>query len=202
MTVLNLMVDIDEVIFPLGDSIHDLGHKAGLHDNSMPWSMWEAWKQYGCAEAAYWDLWADFSLSGGYTKTPPIQHQIEALRHLYFEGHRINLVTARGFFKNGVDVRRWTAEWIEEFAIPHHTLTFTKDKPGAQAELGRFDLAVDDSPTNYVALERDGVNVWMQAHPHNAWFRRQHEDVAVVETLWDFAERVALVAAQGVGSRA
>lgn len=188
MTGLNLMVDIDEVLFPLGDSIHALAHERGLHDNSDPWLMWEAWKQYGCAEQDYWDLWADFALSNGYVKTAPIPGRVEALRHLYFEGHTINLVTARGFFSNGDDVKRWTREWVEEFAVPHHTLTFAKDKVGTQAELGRFDLAVDDSPRNYQALMEDGIDAWLQTHPHN----RSYPCTRRVNDVWGFAERVAL----------
>lgn len=197
MTGLNLMIDIDEVLFPLGDSIHAMAHEKGLHDNSEPWLMWEAWKQYGCPEEVYWDLWADFSLSNGYVMTPPIPGSAEALRHLYFEGHTINLVTARGFFTNGDDVKRWTGEWIEEYAIPHHTLTFTKNKPAAQRELGQFDLAIDDSPRNYQALEEAGVNVWLQAHSHNQEFRKQLEGyLAVVDSLQEWVGVVEKVAAQ------
>ncbi len=189
MSGLNLMVDIDEVLFPLGDSIHQIGHEFGLHDNSMPWSMWEAWHQYGCDEGAYWDLWVTFSARDGYRQTAPIPGALEALRSLYFDGHTINLVTARGFFKNGSDVRQWTKDWIEEFAVPHHSLTFTKDKPAAQAELGRFDLAIDDSPKNYLALEADGVNVWLQDHPHNRPFQQSAPDeIAVVRDVASWAE--------------
>lgn len=201
MRSLNLMVDIDEVIFPLGDSIHAIGHEEGLHDNSMPWSMWEGWKQYGCAPHAYWRLWDLFVERDGYRTTQPIQRNLEALRHLYFEGHRINLVTARGFMANAEKIREWTPEWLEEFAVPHHTLTFAKDKVAAQAELGRFDLAIDDSPKNYAALENDGVNVWLQDHPHNRWFQIEREapdaarlPVAVVDTMWQWAEVAAKLA--------
>lgn len=187
---LNIMVDIDEVICPLGDSIHELGREAGLHDGSQPWSSWQAWEQYGCSPDAYWDLWVTFAARGGYVNTPPIEHQATALRHLYFDGHTINLVTARGFFSNGDDIKKWTPEWLEEWAIPYHTLTFTKDKAGAQADLGRFDLAIDDSPTNFKNLHEDGVNVFLQDHPHNRWFETDRR----VATLWQFvleADRLA-----------
>ena len=182
MTGLNLMVDIDEVIFPLGDTIHAIGHAEGLHDNSMPWSMWEAWHQYGCDAEAYWRLWDLFVERDGYRVTPPIPGRLEALRFLYWEGHTINLVTARGFMKHSEDIRRWTPEWLEEFGVPHHRLIFAKDKVAAQAEAGAFDLAIDDSPRNYTMLENAGVNVWLQDHPHN----RDFDAEARVADLWEW----------------
>lgn len=189
MKSLNLMVDIDEVIFPLGDTIHAIGYEEGLHDNSMPWSMWEAWHQYGCDEGAYWRLWDIFVERDGYRQTPPIERQVEALRHLYFEGHRINLVTARGFMAHAEEIRLWTPEWLEEYAVPHHTLTFSKNKPAEQAVLGAYDLAIDDSPKNYLALEESGVNVWLQRHAHNTAFEAD-QDVAAVDDLWEWAKVV------------
>lgn len=182
MKKLNLMVDIDDVLFPLIDGIHDVAIEQGLHDGSVG-PEWAGWELYGCTEERYWDLWVTFSARNGYLNTPPIPGRLEALRHLYLEGHTINLVTARGFFSNGDDVKNWTREWIEEFAVPHHTLTFAKDKVGSQAELGAFDLAIDDSPHNYTALEQAGVNVWMQNHHHNRLFEAE----ARVEDLWEWA---------------
>lgn len=167
---LDLMVDIDEVIFPMIDSIHQLAFERGLHDGT-PKPRWRGWEVYGCSEQDYWDLWSDFALSGGYTSTPPIAGSVEALRDLAFEGHRIHLVTARGFMANAQRIRRWTPAWVEEFAVPHKSLTFARSKPDAMKELGvHFDLAIDDSPSNFQALQDAGVHAWLQDHPHNEEF--------------------------------
>lgn len=169
MRALELMVDIDEVIFPLGDSIHDLAHKAGLHDGTQPWSNWSAWLQYGCEPDPYWDLWTDFAMAGGYLKTPPIEGRVEALRWAMWEGHKIHLVTARGFMNHADAIRDWTPKWLEEFGVPYHTLTYSQNKGQAMAELGVvFDSAVDDSPKNFGHLADAGVDVYLQEHPHNA----------------------------------
>lgn len=166
---LNIMIDIDEVLIPLVDSIHQIAYERGLHDGSRPHEMWEGWRQYGCSPDVYWDLWSDFALGGGYLSTAPFPEAVEAVRKLYWEGHNIHLVTARGFMKRATEIRAWTQEWIEEFAIPHHSLVFSKDKPAAQQALGvRFDYAFDDSPRNYEALLADGVKVYLIDHPHNA----------------------------------
>lgn len=181
---LNIMVDIDEVIFPMIDSIHDLAFQRGLHDGSIA-PAWSGWEVYGCTEDDYWSLWADFALSGGYTSTPPIAGAVETLRDLAFDGHQIHLVTARGFMGNRQNIRRWTPAWVAEFAVPHASLTFSQDKVAAQEVLGvQFDLAIDDSPSNFKKLQDAAVNVWLQSHPHNAWFETEFR----VADLAEFAE--------------
>lgn len=178
---LDLMVDIDEVIFPLMDSIHQLAYERGLHDGTAK-QEWAGWKAYGCTEAAYWDLWSDFAMAGGYTSTPPYDGAVEALRDLHFEGHRIHLVTARGFMKNASKIRRWTPAWIQEFAVPHASLTFARNKAHAMKELGvHFDLALDDSPSNFQTLQDAGVHAWLQSHPHNDGFETDFRVGSVAE---------------------
>lgn len=181
----DVMFDIDDVIFPTMMSIHDLARQAGLHDGSVnpTWSGWEVYKLPDgspCPPEVYWDLWSDFAASGGYVETPPIPEAAEALRRLYFAGHRIHLVTARGFMAHADDIRRWTQEWRDEWAIPWHTLTFAQDKPGIMPEVLRaspnpdnpckrfFEFAIDDSPKNFEALWEAGVDSFLLDHVHNA----------------------------------
>lgn len=163
----HLMVDIDDVLIPTMASIHEIARSRGLHDGSarMAWAGWEA---YGCHPEDYWDCWTHFAATGGYVDTPPIPEAAEALRALYWEGHQIHLVTARGFMSHSNDIRAWTPQWVEEHAIPHHTLTFAQDKVAAQDDLGvRFDYAIDDSPKNIRALTADGIRAYLLNHQHN-----------------------------------
>ena len=191
---LDLMVDIDDVIFPTMQSIHDRALAAGLHDGSakMAWSGWESYRLPNgdpCPPQVYWDLWSDFALDGGYVKTEPIPGAVEALRWLMWEGHRIHLVTARGFMNHAEDIRRWTPQWVEEFAVPHTSLTFAQDKVSAMHELGVFfDSALDDSPKNWGHLEAAGVHAFLQDHEHN-----RDADVSPerrIDTLWEWAYRL------------
>lgn len=183
---LELMVDIDEVIFPMIDSIHEVAFEAGLHDNSQPMRMWSGHKQYGCPEDVYWDLWSTFANAGGYVQTAPIPGAVEALRWLMWEGHNIHLVTARGMMNHAEEIRRWTAQWVDDFAVPHKTLTFSKDKAASQTELGvMFDSAIDDSPKNFENLQAAFVPVYLQDHTHN-W----DADVPAhrrLQSLWQWA---------------
>lgn len=183
---LNLIVDVDDVLIPTMASIHAIAEERGLHNGDAPMA-WSGWESYGCHPDDYWACWAHFAATGGYTSTPPIEGAAEALRWLYWEGHTIHLVTARGFFKdNGERIKAWTREWVEEFAIPHHTLTFAQDKVGAQETLGvKFDAGIDDSPKNYSALEAAGVHMYLQDHDHNRDFSPPF--LRRVETLWEWA---------------
>lgn len=170
---LHLMVDIDDVIFPTMASIHARAQDKGLHDGTakMAWSGWESYTLPNgdpCPPEVYWDLWSEFALDDGYINTPPIDDAVNALRWLYWEGHKIHLVTARGFMAHADDIRRWTGEWIEEYAIPHETLTFSQDKAAAQRDLGvAFDYAIDDSPKNVQGLRLNNVRAYLLDHEHN-----------------------------------
>lgn len=169
----HLMVDIDDVIFPTMSSIHALAHEKGLHDGTakMAWSGWESYSLPNgdpCPPEIYWDLWSEFAITDGYINTPPIDDAVNALRWLYWEGHTIHLVTARGFMAHADDIRRWTKDWVEEYAIPHETLTFSQNKAAAQEDLGvRFDFAVDDSPKNVEGLRFHNVRAYLLDHEHN-----------------------------------
>ena len=191
---LDLMVDIDEVIFPMMATVHESAREKGYHDGTAP-IAWAGWVHYRLPtgeplpEDIWWDLWADFALGGGYLNTKPIEGSVEALRWLAWEGHNIHLVTARGFMENAENIRAWTPQWVEDFAVPHKTLTFAKDKVEAMHDLGVvFDSAIDDSPKNYSTLDEAGIHVFLQDHEHNRDF--DVPDDRRIDTLWEWAYRL------------
>ena len=194
---LELMVDIDEVIFPMIATVHERARVKGFHDGSAKME-WAGWLNYVmpdgsgvCTEEAYWDLWTEFALEGGYLTTEPMPGAVEALRFAMWEGHNIHLVTARGFMANADNIRAWTPKWIEDFAVPHKTLTFAKDKVGAQEILGvRFDAAIDDSPKNFAALVNDDVQTYLHLHDHNREFAKAVPYQLKVENLWEWIYRL------------
>lgn len=198
---LDVMFDIDDVLFPTMMSIHELAREAGYHNGDVD-PTWTGWEPYGIEPQAYWDLWSDFAVSGGYVSTEPIAEAVEALRRLYFEGHRIHLVTARGFMNHASDIRRWTVGWLEEFALPWHSLTFSQDKVAAQwpleLEFGGhrevfFDYAIDDHPKNVDALRGAGVNAYLLDHVHNKDHIAEHR----VASVDHFVDMILEEAARG-----
>lgn len=188
---LDVMVDIDDVLFPWADTIHELARERGLHDLET-YTSWHMWEDYECTKEVWLDVVADAALSGMYEVTPPMPGAIEALRRLDFEGvANIHLVTARGFplggdDKSHHDVRDWTDTWIHEYAVPHKTLSFAKDKVAIQEDLGvRFNFAIDDGPHNFEALHAAGIDVRLLDRPHNQSFEVSLERVYTVDEFVD-----------------
>jgi 5'(3')-deoxyribonucleotidase len=186
---LDIMVDVDDVIVPWYETVD--GHLVEawgprVH-STRPWSMWKDWP--GRTREEWEQIVVHATLNGLYTHTEPFPYAVEALRRLHWYGHRIHIVTARGFMANGDNIRRWTHGYFETFAIPHDTLTFAKDKPGAQVELGlQFDYAIDDGVHNFEVLHGAGVPTYLHTAPHNLSF-----DVPQgrrVASLWEFANIV------------
>lgn len=171
MTTFDVMVDIDDVIFPWADTIHERARAMGLH-NIESYSSWHMWEDYGVTKDAWLDVVSKAAWDGMYLDATPMPGSLAPLRHLAFEGHRIHLVTARGGAlanDNSHDqIEEWTREWVAEHAVPHETLTFTKDKVAAQETLGvGFDYAIDDGIHNIKALQANDVKAYLLVRPHN-----------------------------------
>jgi len=166
MTI-HAMIDIDDVLFPWADLIHDRSRVAGLHDIET-YTTWHMWEDYGCSKEAWLEVVDKATVDGMYHE-PPMPGAVEALRRLVFERDvAIHLVTARGFMAHAESIREWTADWVEEYAVPHVDLTFAKDKVASQVALGvRFDYALDDGLHNFTALDADGVDTYLMTRPHN-----------------------------------
>lgn len=183
---LDIMVDVDDVIVPWFETVDAHCRKAwGEHPEVCNvWSMWEHW---GRTREEWSQVVIDATASGLYTTVAPIEGSVEAVNRLRWYGHRVHIVTARGFMENGASIRAWTEEYLSEFGIGHDTLTFAKDKAGAQAGLGvEYDWAIDDGLHNFEALTEAGVNVWLQDAPHNRHFETDFR----VASMWEFANKV------------
>lgn len=187
MSGLNIMVDIDDVIVPWFETVDSLCVERWNYDGSRgPCNVWSMHEFYGRTREEWEEVVMSATATGLYTTTPPLPGSVEAVNLLRWYGHRVHIVTARGFFANGDNIRQWTREYLATFGIGHDSLTFAKDKVAAQADLGRFDFAIDDGIHNFEALQADGVNVALQDAPHNRHLDTQHR----VRSLWEFATRV------------
>lgn len=178
MTTLDIMVDVDDVLFPLAPGLHAKAHEMGLHDNTVEaLEVWHGWLQYGVPKQRWLDAFDELLRDGFYVNALPVPGAVEAIRRLHWAGHRIHIVTARGFMEHGEIIREQTHQWLEEFAVPRDTVTFAKNKVGAMEDLfgsgegtgayGRFDYAIDDGPHNYEDLDNAGVPVYLLNVPHN-----------------------------------
>jgi 5'(3')-deoxyribonucleotidase len=168
-------VDIDDVIHPWYDTAHALSEAAGITNGVTP-TTWRMADEYGCDI----DVWAkvldDATMAGTLYGVPPIPGRVEALRRLHFEGHRIYLITARGTAawqtpEQRYEIRRQTAEWVAEFAVPHVSLTFASNKALVAVD-NELDYFIDDGVHNFQDLEMfaEKCQTYLMTAPHNGDF--------------------------------
>lgn len=191
LRTLDIMVDYDDVVVPWAMPIHLMAHEIGLHDNTKLWSQWHMWEDYGCTKEEWLEAVGRATAEGLYIHTDPFPLAVEALGRLFWAGHRIHIVTARGTNWGAAEdrkrIRTWTKSHIERFGVPHHTLTFAHNKVEAMEALEvEFDFAVDDGVHNYELLDGAGVPVYLHDQPHNASFTTERR----VRNLWEFADLV------------
>lgn len=186
MSVFDIMVDIDDVLFPLAPQLHQRAFEMGLHDGTKEaLEVWHGHEQYGCTREAWWEVFDSLAAEGAYLHTPPDEEAVRRLRGLYFSGHRIWLVTARGFMGRAEEIRQWTTDWVFEWGIPHTALKFARDKVAAQEPLGvEFDYAIDDGAHNFEILREAGISAYLQDRPHN----REVDTDFRVQTFGEFAD--------------
>lgn len=60
-------------------------------------------------------------------------------------------------------IRNQTVDWLKKYAVPHESLTFTKDKT-----IVDVDVFVEDSAKNVQELAAAGVLTFMVSRAHNA----------------------------------
>lgn len=184
----DIMVDHDDVVQPWFEPVDERCREAwdpqGLRGPCTRWSMWEHYER----TQEEWGGVVESAIEHGlYTSVDPFPGAQEALNRLRWFGHRVHIVTARGFMANGQKIRGWTTDYYRNYGIGHDTLTFAKDKVKAQAALGvTFDYAIDDGGHNYDALTDGGVNVFLAKAPHNG----EHRASQRTDSLWDFANMV------------
>jgi hypothetical protein len=179
-------VDIDDVLHPWYEGSHRLCEAAGITNGVTP-SSWKPYVEYGVEDHVWYDVLTRATLEGGLYDLPPIPGSVEALRRLMFLGHRIHLITARGFLNNGDLIRQHTHDWVAEFAVPHHSLVFAKDKPAEALRL-ELDFFADDGVHNFEALchEAPKVRTYLIDAPHNQDFSTPFR----LASLAEFAELI------------
>lgn len=181
----DIMVDIDDVVVPWFETVDRRCIETWGESPNGPCRSWSMHEHYGRTREEWEDIVISATLDGLYTQTEPLPYAVEAINGLRWWGHRIHIVTARGFMANGENIRRWTEEYLHNFAIGHDTLTFAKDKVQAMGELGvAFDFAIDDGVHNFENLAKAGVPVYLHTAPHNLDYQTDRR----VASLWEFSQ--------------
>lgn len=166
MTTFDVIVDVDDVLHPWSKTAHAICERAGI-TNGQPITQWHFWLDYGIEEGELWSLLNSKQAHAELYTAAPIPHALTALRRLRNFGHRVHIVTARGYGPMGEQIQMETRDWISTWNVPLDTLTFTKDKTSVKA-----DFALDDGIHNYEALNAAGVACSLMDAVHN-----QHYEV-------------------------
>lgn len=185
LKTLQIGVDIDDVVTGWYKASHEECVAAGITNGVTP-TTWKPYEEYGCEDQVWYDV-LDAALKRGYMlDLEPLPGAREALDSLWWAGHSVHLITARGFFQNGDLIREHTRQWVSDLQLRHESLDFRKDKGRAAVELG-LDYFIDDNVRNVqsVAAESSAV-VYLLNQPWNAdgdWPAERR-----VDSLEQFAE--------------
>lgn len=184
----DIMVDIDDVVAPWFETVDRLCAEAWDPEGTLgPCNVWSMWSHYGRTQEEWGAVVESAIAHGLYTTVEPIPGSVEAINRLRWFGHRIHMVTARGFMANARNIRRWTPEYLQAFGAGYDNLVFAKDKVKAQQALDlTYDYAIDDGGHNFAALAEAGVNVYLCDAPHN----REIDTPKRVSSMWSFGNIV------------
>lgn len=176
-------IDFDDVLFPWYDPAHGLVVAAGK-DNGVSPTTWQPYDEYGISDQEWYAILHSGTLDGGLYRHPPFPDAAEAVRRLYWYGHEVHIVTARGQFQDGDLIVKYTEEALEEYAIPHTSLTTRARSKGDVAYALGLDYFLDDSYKNYTEVMWAGVPSYLMTRPWN-----QHEPAKWrVDTVDEFVD--------------
>jgi len=182
----DILIDFDDVLYAWSNRAHAVCEKAGI-TNGKTIDRWHFWESYGCTEEEVWSALRSATISGWLYDGPLIPGALGQLRRLRYMGHRIHIVTARGFGEHGELIESMTREQIRNWNVPLDSLTFAKDKTQVSV-----DFALDDGTHNYEALDQAGVLVYLMDQPHNRAYAPQ-KPVRRVSTVKEFVDRVTAI---------
>lgn len=141
--------DIDDVLFPWYQRAHQACKEAGITNDVEP-TTWKPYLEYGASKEAWLEALDVVTLKGTlYLEHGPDEDAARALRSLIFDGHEVHLITARGFIGHTRLIQQHTCRWLERYAIPYKTLSFTRRKGPKATELG-LDYFIDDNVQNWL----------------------------------------------------
>lgn len=168
-------VDVDDVLFPWSARAHAACQKAGI-TNGKAITQWAFYKDYGCTHDELWEVLHE-AYRGGMLRGKPMESAALALDILRDLGHTVHIVTARGFEGPLAElVRAETVAWLEDWGIPHDSLTFVKDK-----SVLRLDVLADDGPKNITSVEEAGITGYLVDSIHNQDFDHPRRVANIIE---------------------
>jgi len=172
-------VDIDGCIYDWAARAHEASAAAGI-TNGVTWSSWLMHEDYGVDLQTWLDVLEPVTLDGSLYLGEPMPGAVEALQRLQDEGHSVHLITARGLQSWSSLIRGWTVQWLEKCAVPHDSLSFTKDK-----SLLRLDALADDAEHNIREATAAGTPSCLIDAQHNSGSDHWWQAANITEFAYD-----------------
>lgn len=148
--------DIDDVLLHTYPALHEVCVREGLTNGVVPTS-WYPYEEYGCSRDAWVEALGAAAREGYlYRDIPPDDDALRAMRELYFDGHEIHLITARGFLGEADIIAEHTEGWLVEYGVPHHSLSYSQTKGEDAVRLG-LDYFLDDNEKNWRQVAATGT---------------------------------------------
>ena len=160
MTTLDLLVDVDGVLYPFPELFTPWVASQLGRDLVLDTSTWAFYEEWGLDAPRFVELLAQAVHEGGiWWEGDPYPEVQDALVRLRAGGHRLHLVTARDVAGAEVALAA-TRSWLETHGIHVESVNLAQDKP---VVLGHLSLdpvrcfAVDDAPQHVAAWRAAGV---------------------------------------------
>lgn len=182
--------DIDDILLHTYPALHEVSVREGLTNGVTP-NTWYPYEEYGCSRDAWVEALSKAAREGYlYRDIPPDEDALRAMRELYFDGHEIHLITARGFLGEADIIAEHTEGWLIEHGVPHKTLTYSQTKGQDALRLG-LDFFIDDNERNWLDV---GVTACASYLLDRPWNRDAEAGSFRVQSVREYADIIKEVA--------
>jgi hypothetical protein len=144
-------------------------------------TQWDFWKDWGWSNSKFHKFWVDGVRDGIIFATAPFPGAVDAINSVYDAGHKVHIITHRGWKKYPGLAEDLTAACLERDGIRYHSLTFTADKTDVWT-----DMMVDDKPENYYDLIKAGTDAYLLTRDWN----KHIEGAKRVRSVGEFSRKV------------
>lgn len=160
--MLNIGADLDgcNVMFQVG--VNAYLRQQGYTDLRCDPGNYHFWRDWGWEDERWQEFWKAGVEAEVIFNNAPFRGAVEAMNSLYDAGHKIHIVTFRGWPDRPGLAERVTENWLNDRGFKYHSLTFSEDKT-----IINTDVFVEDNLTNYQDLTAAGTECYLITRPWN-----------------------------------
>lgn len=173
--------DYDGVLSSFHRGVNDYLKIKGYKDIKAEPTQWNFWKDWGWSSKKFHKFWVQGVEDGVIFASPPYPGAIDALNSVYNAGHRVHIITHRGWAQYPGLAEDLTAACLERDGAKYHSLTFSAKKTDVWT-----DMMVDDKPENIDDLLEAGTDAYLLTRPWNTHIKGRKR----VRSVGEFSRKV------------